>query len=180
MHYDCKIKIKNMKRYCFIIAVSFVLFNIVLLIKIKKIRNIYLYEHTNIMNERNMLEKRVRYFKILYQFSLAEKLHLKKEIIIKNNKKTLMLGDVINKNKKYLVFYYSFNNCDICIDMVLKKLYKSKNILSKLEIIILTYQTDYQDYVVEKKYIKEFPMFLLGTVLDKKLSDYNMPILFVK
>jgi hypothetical protein len=167
-----------------IIAGMVVFYNIRLYFQIEKIQNNHLIQFVQCDHEKQTAE-RIRenidhYITIGLQssnFYLDDSLRF---VDIYNN--TLSISDVFSQKKSYLVFRYSFNDCNSCVYTIYQYLWNIKSNNNDIDIIIMPYFQELREMIATNTnaFRNRFPSYLIGkTGLGLPVDKKELPYFFI-
>jgi transcriptional regulator with XRE-family HTH domain len=182
MYYVSYPKINIMiKNVFFYITLCLVILNMILLIKYKRIGDIYKEEEIMYKNGLSVLASKVAFYKSLYQISFNNNncpVNLSQKVV--SIKDTINLNDIFKKGDSFLVFKYSYQDCNTCIDKVYQKLDYYKDSLP-YKTVVFTNQRNLRDLLSESsRNSKLIPVYSLsGNKLCETIDGIHSPILFI-
>jgi hypothetical protein len=163
------------------ITICLVILNLSLVFKCKRISDVYKEEETTYKNGLSILANKVVFYKSLYQLSFNTynyPINLSQKVV--SIKDTISLNDIFKKGDSYLVFKYSYQDCNTCIDKVYQKLDYYKDSLP-YKTVVFTNQRNLRDLLSESsRNSKLIPVYSLsGNKLCETIDGIHSPILFI-
>ena len=166
------------KRFIVLIAVGFIVLNIVLLLYFRNVINVYKENQTVFQKAYYSLQVKEAFYKSLYELTfVVDSCNLNLQQKVRSTKGESKLEDIIVKGRRYLVFCYSSQDCAACIDLVFQKLNTNSD-MGHFDKIILTQIDGKKEIVTEQSLARVIPVFSLSESLFKNDLEISSPILF--
>ena len=176
----------KLKNIIYFAAISLLILNILLLFKIKinnleNIKSYRLYSNNLSNNNNNENYEFVKYMYLNNIKFLNKPINLELKISRYNNKKvdTIQLKDIIKRNKTFLIFRYSYMDCQACVNKFFQFLNEKKECLKNVNVVLFTDDPNIEEVfetsrVTLKGYFEIFQTH--GIITD--IDSMHFPYLF--
>lgn len=171
-----------MKIFNIFIIISLVFLNIILLCNYK----IYKREGQNELATKSELTSQLQYYKYLLLFNFQynnDPINLNTSLISigSTNIDTLILREILHPNKNWIIFHFSYLDCEACINRAFSEIDAfRKRINNNYEIVILSHFENKDDFIAKNKIYYKYRYqcyYLLDENIGLAVDTLNIPYL---